>query len=1319
MGQCVTGAPVPEAESSLCKPYISELNTLLPLQAFENKVVFFEVSYRGECSASDRLGFRNYRVLVVDTWHKSFRTPYVLFYGSFHLSKLRDIENVQHKEENRQFYDEVEPEFLVRSSSESPPPPEVGVANYKNGLVGGGSNRLFNGPLKSSIMPNALSRYLVPSGISSSGSVQPPPTKATPAESHPVIFILYDSNTDNQRKAWKTMEQNITYYRSEHRVPKQVEELRKIKPKDITFALEEAVDVIILDRDGVGRGEDGFVRAVRTHVPSRVTVRRVTVGAESLQPILSGGVDTGLVDFAFVVGKSLSRCPVVGGGVQLIVGQESPGQQNVCGLTTDVIAETTVIAKTRTESTFTMEDVQDEEVIDVQAEPLLDVPDHEGGGDSSSDVVQVVSPHGAATSSDDERRLREDTDGSDLPKRRLEESQKDEEGDIYVVPKRPRVELDHRSVDGNPLEESLQKEINQILSQKMADTTKKLHQIYRLLADSLPSMKADLETAVKNQGYKTTLEAEEIIRHGFEKRFAAAFERNFEADKKSILDAGLLPKLQLETILRGRAYVYFRPLLRVVAGSNTKELHVDCAVCSKYGTTNIKFKIAYPVEDAQKLLKDMKKHLDTTTHKDAVASYLAEREDYVQQRVEDSGLKKDGTLLDSSLRATDKMIALAFYSVKLVHSSLSFDYFVSAAEKMLGKPIGHHHRDRRTKCWKLFELSYSVPSSTSRNTDPFRPTVALILDSTTTKYGDQILLILAKYVDLHGLAHIRPLTLQEVKESETGEHVLAMVTDWFQKNGITNVLANQVSSVTTDGALNMQGKIKGFTTLLGTWVRGQRTVNRDRAQPLGIQHCLAHKLELAIADAYKKSSEGLRMREFTTKFINRLRSFFGTTAVKRRRVLDNSVMLRRAHLFKLKGIISVRWATSELVAVKSLIELYDEVLITLHTIAKNPNEFDQPARAKAVSMLATMKDGKFFAYLVFSIDMLGAVSILSKQLQSEAMPLSYSVQAVDDTKSALRKLEQPAFVTEATLGLLQRIGVQCVGSDRKKRQLITDKSCLLTLFQGWANRKDLMHPDPYWIAFKRKEKGEIVAQSKTDAEWDISNYLFAPGGVDPQGFTELRDQLLPTIDAAVKLANNEMEKNKRKRGHATKEDAEHLEDLTLYKNFQDVKFPHITNDVRKEIVENYIEHIDERFVGDEVTSSLIAFTPDEVFKISNDPNYNPAVPSKHRKILYSYMVPQVDANDAESALRLLSTQLGLMPTPLKEEFSLVRRHPSLLLAFFYRHKKFLNFPKILSRVFVFVLSFSASSAPAERGFSIINHLMDPPQKPYNRQQLGD
>ncbi|CAJ0606358.1 unnamed protein product [Cylicocyclus nassatus] len=412
-----------------------------------------------------------------------------------------------------------------------------------------------------------------------------------------------------------------------------------------------------------------------------------------------------------------------------------------------------------------------------------------------------------------------------------------------------------------------------------------------------------------------------------------------------------------------------------------------------------------------------------TTHINAVKSY----EQKIEKRISDYLATVD-TSPNDPLSATARLFSLAYAAVKMYLPPFKFPDLCQAV-KGLGVELGTKHltQDGYVNMARVIseDMKGRLIRYIQKNQSPF----SLLIDGSTDIGGKQILLVFIRFPDAVSLApNTQLLEAIEINEAETGLNLFNAVHDIFARNHFIKELLWNLIAVATDGAKNMiaegglQGRLNANISQsrkndLMIYGATNEELSKVSEKPIVWIHCLAHKVELALAEALKgeETSQSHKWRIFATNFLNKLYSFFGSVATKRRRKLERACRsLENCRLLKLKEIIEIRWASSEKDAIHNFLKMYKSLWLALHDISQSHDEFDKQTRTRAAAFLSVLKSIKMYRYLLFQLDLLSIIGDLSKKAQDQSSTIWATETEVSKTTSVLNNFADKPWESQVS-----------------------------------------------------------------------------------------------------------------------------------------------------------------------------------------------------------------------------------------------------------------------------------------------------------------
>ncbi|KAB5574978.1 hypothetical protein PHYPO_G00215330 [Pangasianodon hypophthalmus] len=190
-------------------------------------------------------------------------------------------------------------------------------------------------------------------------------------------------------------------------------------------------------------------------------------------------------------------------------------------------------------------------------------------------------------------------------------------------------------------------------------------------------------------------------------------------------------------------------------------------------------------------------------------------------------------------------------------------------------------------------------------------------------------------------------------------------------------------AITTDGAAVMTGEKNGVVTR----IRG------DRSYVLGI-HCMAHRPELAYADAVKQSLMARKVEDLMTG----LYTLYHKSSVNRDSLKASFEELNMKPLIPTR-IGGTRWVAHILRALDHFLRGYAGIT---HQLEKTM-QTDVKLKAKAKGFLNIINDGTLVKFSCLLYDILTHLSNLSVTLQKSLVTLAEAQSCLSSTQAVLKK----------------------------------------------------------------------------------------------------------------------------------------------------------------------------------------------------------------------------------------------------------------------------------------------------------------------------
>lgn len=267
---------------------------------------------------------------------------------------------------------------------------------------------------------------------------------------------------------------------------------------------------------------------------------------------------------------------------------------------------------------------------------------------------------------------------------------------------------------------------------------------------------------------------------------------------------------------------------------------------------------------------------------------------------------------------------------------------------------------------------------------------SIMIDECGDRSNLEQLAVTVRYV-LDGTVNEKFLTLMECQEGTTGAAISAMIFKALENHGLEK---EKLIALTTDGAGNMTGRIKGAATLV-----------KEQVPNLQHVHCLAHVLNLSIVSACKNS---YIQSMFST--VQSTYAFFSQSPKRTealRNTITNSPNRGDRVKLKLKEVCQTRWV-ERYNALETMHILLPDVISTLETILAS-REWNNETQNRASQLLESLSTYKFIVVLVTSTNILLTTRGLCKKLQGRAYDIVQAVTEIQDTISSLEQLRESCF----------------------------------------------------------------------------------------------------------------------------------------------------------------------------------------------------------------------------------------------------------------------------------------------------------------------
>ena len=326
-------------------------------------------------------------------------------------------------------------------------------------------------------------------------------------------------------------------------------------------------------------------------------------------------------------------------------------------------------------------------------------------------------------------------------------------------------------------------------------------------------------------------------------------------------------------------------------------------------------------------------------------------------------------------------------NIPLYHHQL----FVELIEK-LGTPMGYHHFKRRSAQRMGDHISDQIYAELLNFLKSDDSQIAITVDGARDKSQDHFLCIFIQTLRLN-----RPRVffyrVPLLGSNESADGLLLRMKDVFQKDGITEVIKQRLTSFVANGAAVNLGKKGGLAVKLENFV----------GRKLFKVHCLAHRLNLAVRKVFN-DNEDLNWIFPMESAIKQVHTFFYNKGHKRK-----STYLKRVHE---RDMGSFWWrlpnslVTSRKKAIFNILKHHKPLIgaLTLMGKEKCPYKVDKNTRSIANGMIQHLSDKNLLIIMHYLLDILDVIEAASLNFQKRYGLLMDQTKNLAELTTALAKI---------------------------------------------------------------------------------------------------------------------------------------------------------------------------------------------------------------------------------------------------------------------------------------------------------------------------
>lgn len=333
--------------------------------------------------------------------------------------------------------------------------------------------------------------------------------------------------------------------------------------------------------------------------------------------------------------------------------------------------------------------------------------------------------------------------------------------------------------------------------------------------------------------------------------------------------------------------------------------------------------------------------------------------------------QKEENANDKYLEITSRMIRTVYVINKL---SLPFSDHTALVmlQKLNGLNMGYHHYERTACTAMTIDISNAMHDTLIDSLIKSKMPISIIVDDTTDVKNVHFKIVYFQTIEV-----VNPVIyfykLIELKSGTGLAGFEALQLSWQseKRKEFYEYMQQNLIGFASDGAATNLGKYSGTAKYLKDWAK----------KPVFSIHCMSHRLELVIQQAFNKTDEqNSKVSEYLDKTINKVYTFYSTQGYKRVTHLKETCDRYNKKFYSLSKIIPIRWIASDYKAMKALNAMWDMIVDDLNEIAQD-KLFTEKTRTKAKNLRPKLIGKNFLLLFHFLFDVVNQLSIFSLEMQ--------------------------------------------------------------------------------------------------------------------------------------------------------------------------------------------------------------------------------------------------------------------------------------------------------------------------------------------------
>ncbi len=438
----------------------------------------------------------------------------------------------------------------------------------------------------------------------------------------------------------------------------------------------------------------------------------------------------------------------------------------------------------------------------------------------------------------------------------------------------------------------------------------------------------------------------------------------------------------------------------------------------------------------------LRDHPQTGAHRTIVEALKKEDANMIPERV-GRAASAVSKIEDSLYIVTARMMKLVYMEAKLhIPFSQHRDIVSTLKANDMNIYLGTRHYEKTSATRMVLFISNEMQKTLVRYLlSDYNGPFSIIVDTATDPSLRHYLIVYIRFVVYKG-RYVGPSTVLyrviEMGTLETAEAMYNALLNAFREDSrlgedFYQVVKRRLVAFVADGASVNMGRRNGLATRL----------DRDFSEKsLYVIHCMAHRLDLAIARAWK----GKDFFKAMNTEVNNVYYFYNNKKYKRLAHYKETAKALDEKYYSLGVIFQVRWIASQFRALNNIKTAYKTVALSLEAIVADRENFDTDTRATATGIHARFKTREFVLLLHFLLDVTSSLRQFSEILQHSLAILSGKQACLDrmiERFEHLKTVNGP-YVTE----LLNK--AECGDSEEDKQSPCTIENFLDGGYVQWS-----------------------------------------------------------------------------------------------------------------------------------------------------------------------------------------------------------------------------------------------------------------------------